>query len=210
MARRAVEQELTREIILNVARELFVSKGYRSVSMRNIASALGYSHGSLYYHFKEKAELFYALVQEDFNLLIGKQRMLLAQKQIKGFDLLELMMMEFIKFGLDNPHHYETMFLIRDCELQGYSRSEQAASMDLFSSFVRSVLEGHSREKELKFMLPWNLFMALHGFITFSIHHGQKFHEVEKLAKEHVLLLSRSIQASNEAARVETLRILYA
>ena len=34
--------------------------------MRSIRH-LGYSHGSLYYHFKEKAELFYAIVMKDFN-----------------------------------------------------------------------------------------------------------------------------------------------
>lgn len=69
MARRAVEQELSRERILEAARHLFITKGYRAISMRSIGQHLGYSHGSLYYHFKEKAELFYAIVVEDFNYL---------------------------------------------------------------------------------------------------------------------------------------------
>ena len=55
--RKAVKQELTREMIMNVARNLFVQQGYQHTSMRKIATELGYSHGSIYYHFKNKAEL---------------------------------------------------------------------------------------------------------------------------------------------------------
>ncbi len=193
MARRAVEQELTKDIILDVARDLFVSQGYRNVSMRNIAGELGYSHGSLYYHFREKAELFYALVVEDFGLLIRKQKQLLEQTQITGYALLEHMMLEFIKFGLDHPHHYEIMFLIRDRELREYSRSEQAVSMDLFSEFVWSVLPDRYRHDSSRYMIPWSLFMSLHGFITYSIHFNQDFAEVEKLAVAHVRMLIRSL-----------------
>lgn len=39
--RRAVKQELTREMIMNVARNLFVQQGYQHTSMRKIATELG-------------------------------------------------------------------------------------------------------------------------------------------------------------------------
>lgn len=67
--RKSVDKELSREMILDVARILFVKDGYEHVSMRKIAKELGYSHGALYYHFKNKAELFYALVADGFLLL---------------------------------------------------------------------------------------------------------------------------------------------
>src|SRR5690554_2594276 len=69
VARRAVERELTREMIMDAARDLFAEKGYQQVSMRQIAKELGYSHGAIYYHFKNKAELFYALVKDHFLML---------------------------------------------------------------------------------------------------------------------------------------------
>ena len=37
----------TKELIRNTARELFNERGYRAVSMRNIADALGISVGNL-------------------------------------------------------------------------------------------------------------------------------------------------------------------
>lgn len=78
-ARRSVPEELSRPRIMQAARELFVSVGYRSVSMRSVAKELGYSHGAIYYHFKDKAELFSAIVVEDFSRLSGKLQNLMQE-----------------------------------------------------------------------------------------------------------------------------------
>ncbi|HZG78863.1 MAG TPA: TetR/AcrR family transcriptional regulator [Paenibacillus sp.] len=195
MARRIVEQELSRERILDAARELFVSEGYRSVSMRKIASKLGYSHGSIYYYFQDKAELFYALVVEDFNALIARQTTLLFRLQQRDVHALKQLMLEFVRFGLDNPHHYEIMFMIRDPELKRYSRTEQAENMNLFSSIIQECLNGHPDREKLQFSLPWNLFMALHGLITYAIQFEQTYEEVLPLATQHVDLLCSAFEA---------------
>ncbi|MGD0586438.1 MAG: TetR/AcrR family transcriptional regulator [Oryzomonas sp.] len=47
----------TQENILKVASGLFASKGYSSVSMRDIAAAVGVTVANLYYHFTDKEEL---------------------------------------------------------------------------------------------------------------------------------------------------------
>jgi AcrR family transcriptional regulator len=194
-ARKAVEQELSRERILEVARDLFATQGYRSVSMRKIAGELGYSHGSLYYHFKQKAELFYALVSEDFNMLLNLLRTTLEHSENNqgDTDILKQMMLRFIKFGLDHRHHYEIMFLIRDSELRHYSRVQQALCMDLFSSVVYQAITGIPGAEAKRFTLPWNLFMSVHGFITYSIRFEQTYEEVKKLSEEHVNFLCQSI-----------------
>ena len=48
--------------ILEAARGLFIAQGYRGLSMREIASVLGVSKPALYYHFKDKEELFLAIL----------------------------------------------------------------------------------------------------------------------------------------------------
>lgn len=195
MARKVVEQELNRDIILNVAREQFANKGYAAVSMRSIANAMGYSHGSLYYHFKEKAELFYALVKEDFRVLLSRQREIISQHAGDGLTLLHVMMSEFLKFGLQNRNQYEIMFLLKDADLQRYSRTEQAQVFELFSEAVTELLQERGEEdiQHRLYTLPWSLFMSLHGFITYCIRFNQCYEEVEKLAREHVDFLCRSI-----------------
>jgi AcrR family transcriptional regulator len=208
MARRAVEQELSRDRILDAARELFVSEGYRGVSMRKIAAKLGYSHGSIYYYFQDKAELFYALVVEDFTLLIASQTSLLYRFEQRDVHALKQMMMEFIRFGLENPHHYEIMFMIRDPELKRYSRTEQAENMNLFSSIIQECLNNHPDREKLQFSLPWNLFMGLHGFITYAIQFEQTFEEVLPLAEQHVDLLCNAFEAGDSIDAASGLRVV--
>jgi len=194
LARKAVEHELSRERILGGARQLFVEHGYHALTMRSIAKAMGYSHGALYYHFSEKAELFYALVTEDFRDLLNRQREMLRRTRLGDMAQLEKLMLEFIKFGLENPNHYEIMFMIKDPELQRYSRTEQAQCLDLFATVVRSVVAKQENNESKMYNLPWSLFMSMHGFISYNIHYSQSFKDVKKLAEQHVKYLCEGLQ----------------
>lgn len=190
MARRAVEQELSRERIMDAARHLFITKGYRGISMRSIGQHLGYSHGSLYYHFKEKAELFYAIVVQDFNHLSDMFQKVLTSPTKEGLSKLEQLMLEFIKFGVENPYQYEIMFMLRDEEILSYCRSEQAKCLNQFDIIVRQFLheEGHSLEHHPSF--PLSIFLSLHGFISYYIQDRLTFDEIKPAAIAHVQMLS--------------------
>lgn len=52
-----------RSRILARATELFVTNGYHALSMREIAEAVGISKPGLYYHFRNKEDLFLAILQ---------------------------------------------------------------------------------------------------------------------------------------------------
>jgi AcrR family transcriptional regulator len=195
LARKAVAQELSRERILDEARLLFAEHGYNTLTMRSIAKSMGYSHGALYYHFSEKAELFYALVTEDFKMLLQRQRDLLARTRMGGMGQLEQVMLEFIRFGLENPFHYEIMFLINDDELRQYSRTEQAQCLEMFATVVRSVISRHPGNEHKMYSLPWSLFMSLHGFISYNIRYRQSYQDVKKLADQHVKYLLEGLQS---------------
>jgi len=56
---------LVRERILSEAARLFVSQGYDGISMREIASACSLSKAGIYYHFKDKQDLFLALLLDN-------------------------------------------------------------------------------------------------------------------------------------------------
>lgn len=187
--RRIVEQELSRDRILEEAAVLFAKYGYHNLTMRSIAKEIGYSHGALYYHFKDKADLFYQLVREDFITILNRLRELLTGGRFGEVSLLKKIMLEFIRFGIEHPHHYEIMFLINDPELRMHSRSEQAQCLDMFSSVVRAVIAGRNESEHKMYTLPWSLFMSMHGFITYTIRYGQSFAEVKKMAEDHVTYL---------------------
>ena len=52
-----------REQILSAAQRLFIQHGYHGLAMREISEAVGVSKAALYYHFKDKEELFLAILK---------------------------------------------------------------------------------------------------------------------------------------------------
>jgi len=63
------ERLAVRHAILDAARELFVTEGYRNVSMRKIAERIEYSPAAIYSYFPSKDDIFFALAEEGFRLL---------------------------------------------------------------------------------------------------------------------------------------------
>ena len=64
MARRTKEEALeTRSRILDAAEQVFHAKGVSSASLEEIAAAADVTRGAIYWHFKDKAELFDAMMQ---------------------------------------------------------------------------------------------------------------------------------------------------
>ncbi|HTP11714.1 MAG TPA: TetR/AcrR family transcriptional regulator [Anaerolineae bacterium] len=54
-----------RDTILDTSAKLFSQHGYKEVSIRDIAQACGMTNAALYYHFKNKEDLFLAMLQRD-------------------------------------------------------------------------------------------------------------------------------------------------
>jgi AcrR family transcriptional regulator len=54
-----------RDAILDTSAKLFSQQGYKEVSIRDIAQACGMTNAALYYHFKNKEDLFLAMLQRD-------------------------------------------------------------------------------------------------------------------------------------------------
>ena len=76
--KRKADLERTRQIILSVASELFMTKGFKNTSTREIALKANITQPNLYHHFKNKKELYLALtnVRNDgaaWSVLSGQQ-----------------------------------------------------------------------------------------------------------------------------------------
>jgi AcrR family transcriptional regulator len=101
-----------RQRILNGARKIFLQKGYDQTSMRNIASEISYSPGILYFHFKDKGEIFHELHKEGFTLLLKQLRVL--DSVIDPFERLKAVGRVFIQFSQENKDYYNLMFLVEE------------------------------------------------------------------------------------------------
>lgn len=61
----------TKSKLLLSARKEFMEKGYNKASLRNICKNAGVTTGALYFFFKDKEDLFAAIVEEPLNKLHG-------------------------------------------------------------------------------------------------------------------------------------------
>ena len=62
--RKAEQSELTRGALVDAARGMFSERGYAGVSTEEIVQAAGVTRGALYHHFKDKQDLFTAVVEQ--------------------------------------------------------------------------------------------------------------------------------------------------
>jgi AcrR family transcriptional regulator len=63
-SKKAEQAAATRRILLDVARELFTTRGFAGTGTEEIVAQAGMTMGALYYHFKDKRDLFRAVFEE--------------------------------------------------------------------------------------------------------------------------------------------------
>jgi AcrR family transcriptional regulator len=106
------ERLRTRQAILDAARDLFVTEGYRNVSMRKVAERIEYSAAAIYSYFPSKDDIFFALAEEGFRLLA--ERVLATVQHIPDpLDRLRAGLQAFYAFSRTNPEYFELMFVDR-------------------------------------------------------------------------------------------------
>lgn len=83
--------------ILESARELFARFGYKKTTMEDIAQVLGKGKSSLYYYFKNKEEIFQAVIKWEGDLLFSK-----LQKVLQTNDAPDVKMRNYVVIRMEN------------------------------------------------------------------------------------------------------------
>lgn len=177
--------ELTKDKIIQQARKLFIEQGYEKVSMREIAKHLGCSHGALYYHFKNKTALFSEVLDyyfQELNSIIDR-----IMQQEEG-DKMQDLFMEYIRFGLDHPHQYELMFMLKNKEMDSLMQRPATESYERFEAAVKVAGGINPQNGEI-----YSLFLALHGFVSLHLHRAANFEAAAKAAGRYVDFLRKTI-----------------
>src|ERR687888_1112497 len=63
-SRKEQQSEATRRALVRVGRDLFAKRGFASVSTEEIVRKAGVTRGALYHHFRDKRDLFRAVVEQ--------------------------------------------------------------------------------------------------------------------------------------------------
>lgn len=118
MARCTKEKALeTRERILDAAEDVFHAKGVSNTSLADVADAADVTRGAIYWHFKNKADLFDAMCQR---IRLPMQTLcdaMVDQKTSDPLGELRATCRFLFRETVDNPHHNKVLdILIHKCE----------------------------------------------------------------------------------------------
>ena len=106
------EREAVARSILDAARDLFVAEGYQHVSIRKIADRIEYSPAAIYSYFPSKDDIFFALAEEGFRLLVESAQ----AAPDDDTDLLIAIRRPFLslyRFSRTHPEYFALMFVDR-------------------------------------------------------------------------------------------------
>ncbi|MGE0447760.1 MAG: TetR/AcrR family transcriptional regulator [Vicinamibacterales bacterium] len=106
------ERQAVRDAILSAARDLFVTEGYRNVSMRKIAERIEYSPAAIYSYFPNKDAIFFALAEEGFRLLAAAAGAAPAELSDPA-ERVRHAVWAFYEFSKQQPQYFELMFVDR-------------------------------------------------------------------------------------------------
>ena len=174
--RREREKTATRDLILEAARELFVSEGYDGVSMRKVAEKIEYSPTAIYVHFADKEQLFRELCHEDFAKLA--EVFVKVAEMPDPLERLRAIGGAYIEFGLRYPNHYRLMFMDVHAPLRNLDERDlevkENPEKDAYAFLKQTVVEG--LEKRLfregvddAELISQTLWAAVHGVISLEI-----------------------------------------
>src|SRR5436189_4870166 len=107
------DREAVRRAILDAARDLFTTEGYRNVSIRKIAERIEYSPAAIYSYFPSKDDIFFALAEEGFRLLFSYGTS--PRQAVEGdpVDAIRAMFWRYYEFSKAHPEYFALMFLDR-------------------------------------------------------------------------------------------------
>jgi AcrR family transcriptional regulator len=146
------EAEATRDAILESAAKVFVEKGVASASLEEIAQQAGVTRGAIYWHFKNKLDVFTALHDQ---LYMSTMDMILQELEKSHPEPLQqlrdlcIKLLEELETN-NQKRRILTIFFVK-CDYSGelerflqYQKDQKTKNFSLFSRyFERAIEKGH-------------------------------------------------------------------
>jgi AcrR family transcriptional regulator len=155
--------------ILDAARRLYFAHGSDGVSARKIASAVGVSPTAIYLHFRGIPDVLHALRMEGHEKLATYLRA--VDPKLPALDRLAAMGRAYHRFGLENRHYYELMFLIRsaDAPRRDAVQQELFTLMMLRDAVTAGIATGELRADLDPMVVTTALWADVHGVTALAV-----------------------------------------
>jgi len=165
--RRLRQREAARRAILDATEELLVAEGYEAFSMRRLAERCGYTAPTIYHHFGDKRGLLDALLEERFRLLVAWIRQVPAGDD--ALATLRAQLAAFVRFGLDNPAHYQLLTAHRPGDTSPPPQSAEESRGLIELTLERLAGERRLLVDDIEEAVQC-IWVMLHGLISMRIH----------------------------------------
>jgi AcrR family transcriptional regulator len=184
-----VGARLSRQAIIDAARDLLAAEGIEAVSLRRVAGALGVTAPALYAHVTDKRDLLQGVADQEGRRFVERIQ------SIPGADPLALIRarcLAYVDYAKENPALFKAIFLVRP-ELTAEPQEAEAVATMATQAFevgtapvfelARAGLLG-SVEPHLAFLAIWT---ATHGVATVILAGPEFDRDLERALVETVI-----------------------
>jgi AcrR family transcriptional regulator len=164
----STEEAGLRSTILDKAKCLFIQHGYHGLSMREIAEEVGVSKAALYYHFKDKEELFIAVLNQNLDKT-GEEIDAIQSSSTTSSE----MIVKFIEYVLNQPAEQRAVIRLGTQEISQLNVESRKMFNETyhqkFTGKVQEIFQSGMKNGEFKSMDPdiatWALLGLLYPYL---------------------------------------------
>lgn len=195
------EAQLTRQQIIDAAREVFLTNGVSRTTLQDIAKQAGVTRGAVYWHFSNKHELFHAMRDQVFLPLIDRMDdTLLVEQMHDPLATIELFLCGTIQILEENQPIRETYeIMMVKCEYVNEFAAVLQQILTNCSDIIKKLELAYQRAKDQGQLHddldPAAIAMDTHLFFAGLLHmwvkdiQGERFrHRAIELIKAHMHL----------------------
>lgn len=154
--------------LVTAALEIIGKRGPEAFTLREVAAAVGVTHGAAYRHFADKEALLAAVAEEGYRSLAQKLASAANAKIVEPTARIRALAAAYVEFTMARPAHYRVMWGPRVNE-DGRFPSLEAAISESFAlviaEFERGQANGAFRDDEPARDLAIAFWVAAHGYV---------------------------------------------
>jgi len=170
-----IKDDLFQEQVIKAAQQLFRQYGLQKVTMDDVAKAVGKGRSSLYYYYKNKIEIFGAVMDVEISEILAEMARAVdkavdAEQQVRAFCVTKL------KEARKRRAFYATLETAMDADERSYyAKAEHTSRTKMMAQegdLLRKILTGGAARGELRVLGPKELDGLV--FVLLSSIHGLK------------------------------------
>lgn len=162
--------------LVEAAVDIIERQGAEAITLREVASCVGVTHGAAYRHFEDKTALLAAVAEEGYRALTQRLRAASSSDPRGPRARLESLAATYVSFAMDRPAHYRVMSgprLNEEARFPSLEDAIQEAFQFLTAEIARGQEEGIFRHGVPRDMAV-AFWVAGHGFADLVLHRRLK------------------------------------